>query len=246
MYQFGYLGTPCQAFDVKGEKVWETELDIYGKIRKLEGENDFVPFRYQGQYEDVESGLYYNRFRYYDYISGNYISQDPIGLAGGNPTMYGYVNDSNTQIDPFGLECKPKGKKINRTVYRYTKPEYKSTTWDVHSGNIGSTHRYTKKGIGGVYGANSSKTAMAEISHWGVEPNGVELVNKKVSLNNVLDLTDSKVRSQLGVNLSDISGNNYDATHKIGDWAIKNGYDGILAPSARNLTGTNLIGFTGF
>ena len=47
----------------------------------------------------------YNRFRYYDPKTGNYISQDPIGLAGGNPTLYGYVFDPNTQIDPLGLDC---------------------------------------------------------------------------------------------------------------------------------------------
>ncbi|MDR1603073.1 MAG: RHS repeat-associated core domain-containing protein [Tannerella sp.] len=40
------------------------------------------PFGYQGQYEDSETGLYYNRFRYYDPSSGAYLSQDPIGLAG--------------------------------------------------------------------------------------------------------------------------------------------------------------------
>ena len=46
-----------------------------------------------------------NKFRYYDPKTGNYISQDPIGLAGGNPTLYGYVFDPNTQIDPLGLDC---------------------------------------------------------------------------------------------------------------------------------------------
>lgn len=35
-----------------------------------------------------------------------YISQDPIGLAGGNPTLYGYVKDSNWWVDVFGLDCK--------------------------------------------------------------------------------------------------------------------------------------------
>mgnify|MGYP000976208960 CR=1 FL=1 len=34
-----------------------------------------------------------------------YISQDPIGLAGGNPTLYGYVKDVNSWVDIFGLEC---------------------------------------------------------------------------------------------------------------------------------------------
>ncbi|MBC9130861.1 hypothetical protein FcAc13_06005 [Frischella sp. Ac13] len=54
--------------------------------------------------EDVETGLYYNRFRYYDNNTGTYISQDPIGLAGNNPNFYAYVSDSNTMVDPFGLD----------------------------------------------------------------------------------------------------------------------------------------------
>ena len=63
----------------------------------------FIPFLYQGQYYDEEIGLAYNRFRYYSPESGTYISQDPIGLAGGNPTLYGYVKDSNWWVDIFGL-----------------------------------------------------------------------------------------------------------------------------------------------
>ena len=61
----------------------------------------------QGQYEDVETGLYYNRFRYYEPNTGTYISQDPIGLAGNNPTLYGYVNDINTHLDVLGLTIIP-------------------------------------------------------------------------------------------------------------------------------------------
>ena len=96
-----YLGTPLQAYDKQGNKVWEQELDIYGRQRKRP--SAFIPFKYQGQYEDAETGLYYNRFRYYDPNAGSYISQDPIGLEGGNPTQYGYVSDSNNWLDSFGL-----------------------------------------------------------------------------------------------------------------------------------------------
>jgi RHS repeat-associated protein len=98
-----HLGTPVEAYDVDGECVWSAELDIYGRVVKFTGEEDFVPFRYQGQYADVETGLYYNRSRYYDPVSGQYTQQDPIGLAGGNPTFYAYVSDTNFWIDPLGL-----------------------------------------------------------------------------------------------------------------------------------------------
>ncbi|WP_282957617.1 RHS repeat domain-containing protein [Lysinibacillus mangiferihumi] len=98
-----YLGTPVEAYDEQGHKVWSAELDVYGRVKEFTGDKDFIPFRYQGQYEDVEIGLYYNRFRYYDPELGNYTQVDPIGLAGGNPTLYGYVNDPNIQLDPLGL-----------------------------------------------------------------------------------------------------------------------------------------------
>ncbi|QYS87252.1 RHS repeat-associated core domain-containing protein [Flavobacterium oreochromis] len=52
---------------------------------------------------EVDATLYYNRFRYYDPSTGLYLSQDPIGLEGNNPTMYGYVHDSNSWVDIFGL-----------------------------------------------------------------------------------------------------------------------------------------------
>ncbi|WP_456100511.1 RHS repeat domain-containing protein [Prevotella jejuni] len=101
-----YLGTPLQAFDNNGNKVWEQELDIFGrKKRKNSNNSSFIPFKYQGQYEDVETGLYYNRFRYYDSRTGNYISQDPLSTIGGL-NLYAYVHDSNSWIDPLGLRGK--------------------------------------------------------------------------------------------------------------------------------------------
>jgi len=66
-----------------------------------------VPFRYQGQYEDIETGLYYNRFRYYSSDTGSYLSQDPIGLEGGMQNLYSYINDSLILIDVFGLSGGP-------------------------------------------------------------------------------------------------------------------------------------------
>lgn len=99
-----YLGTPIQTFDASGEKVWERELNIYGGVRKETGIVNFVAMRYQGQYFDQETGLCYNRFRYYNPEMGTYLSQDPIGLEGNNPNFYAYVSDSNSDVDIFGLD----------------------------------------------------------------------------------------------------------------------------------------------
>lgn len=100
-----YMGTPIQMYDGQGNKTWDCTLDIYGKVIAVDKGTEFdCPFRFQGQYEDIETGLYYNRFRYYDANIGFYISQDPIGLLGGNPTHYSYVNNLNRLIDPLGLE----------------------------------------------------------------------------------------------------------------------------------------------
>ncbi|MCJ8289628.1 MAG: RHS repeat protein [Crocinitomicaceae bacterium] len=98
-----HLGTPIEAYDEEGEKVWTRELNIYGQKRKETGTRNFIPYLYQGQYLDIETELAYNRFRYYSPESGIYISQDPIGLSGGMPNMYSYVEDINSWMDPLGL-----------------------------------------------------------------------------------------------------------------------------------------------
>jgi RHS repeat-associated protein len=64
------------------------------------------PFRFQGQQYDEETGLHYNRFRYYDPGVGRFVSQDPIGLGGGTNLFVFAVAPTNW-IDPLGLNpCK--------------------------------------------------------------------------------------------------------------------------------------------
>ena len=58
----------------------------------------------KGQYLDTETGLAYNRFRYYSPETGAYISQDPIRLEAGLTNLYAYVHDVNAWIDPWGLK----------------------------------------------------------------------------------------------------------------------------------------------
>jgi RHS repeat-associated protein len=97
-----HLGTPLSMHGATGEAVWSADLNAYGEVVNLRGKAEDCPFRYPGQYEDVETSLYYNRFRYYDAREGIYISQDPAGLEGGIKS-YSYVKDALIWIDKFGL-----------------------------------------------------------------------------------------------------------------------------------------------
>ena len=96
------VGTPLELVDERGQRAWSAELSSYGQLRHVEGVRGACPFRYQGQYEDAETGLYYNRFRYYDPQAGSYLSQDPIGLLGGL-ALYAYVADPASWVDEPSL-----------------------------------------------------------------------------------------------------------------------------------------------
>jgi RHS repeat-associated protein len=64
-----------------------------------------TPLQFTGRENDGPTGLYYNRARYYSPQLGRFISQDPIGLAGGINT-YAYTNGNPVSyIDPLGLYC---------------------------------------------------------------------------------------------------------------------------------------------
>ncbi|XXX76642.1 DUF6531 domain-containing protein [Sorangium sp. So ce134] len=96
-----HLGTPVALFDEGGELAWKAQVDLDGVARQEVGRTGCT-WRWPGQYEDEETGLYYNRFRYYDPDGGRYVSQDPIGSVGGlNP--YSYTINPTTRIDPLGL-----------------------------------------------------------------------------------------------------------------------------------------------
>ncbi len=100
-----HLGTPTTMLDERGGAVWSADIGVYGELRNVVGDKQACPFRWPGQYEDEETGLYYNRFRYYDPEAGEYVSQDPIGLLGGL-RPHKYAHDPVVWFDPLGLTCK--------------------------------------------------------------------------------------------------------------------------------------------
>jgi RHS repeat-associated protein len=77
--------------------------DPYGNLKGQTGTVD-TPLRWDGQYQDRESGLYYLRARFYDPATTQFISADPAGAL--TRSRYGYVNDNPLNgYDPSGMFC---------------------------------------------------------------------------------------------------------------------------------------------
>ncbi|MHC8548865.1 RHS repeat-associated core domain-containing protein [Salmonella enterica] len=82
---------------------WRGEYDEWGNLSGEENPAHLEQvIRLPGQQYDEESGLYYNRHRYYNPGQGRYITQDPIGLKGGW-NLYQYPLNPVVNIDPLGL-----------------------------------------------------------------------------------------------------------------------------------------------
>ncbi|WP_372240833.1 RHS repeat-associated core domain-containing protein [Pseudomonas sp. R5-89-07] len=105
-YQLDYLGTPQELTTPEGDIVWSAHYRAYGEISRLDVGKVDNPLRFQGQYFDQESGLHYNRHRYYNPDVGRYLTPDPVKLAGGI-NAYRYVPNPTGWVDPLGLSSCP-------------------------------------------------------------------------------------------------------------------------------------------
>jgi RHS repeat-associated protein len=97
-----HLGTPRELVSNFGEVVWSVDYRPWGGVREARKVEVQCPVRFQGQWFDEESGLHYNRFRYYDPANGRFLSADPIALRGGL-NVYRYAKNPINWVDPFGL-----------------------------------------------------------------------------------------------------------------------------------------------
>lgn len=108
-------GRPLMLFNSEGKTVWRPgQTSLWGLALSLPADTDYPDPRgeldpeadpgllYAGQWQDAESGLCYNRFRYYEPETGMYLVSDPLGLLGGEQT-YRYVPNPLRWIDPLGL-----------------------------------------------------------------------------------------------------------------------------------------------
>lgn len=59
--------------------------------------------RFAGQFHDAETGLHYNRHRYYHPVTATYTAPDPLGLEPNPVSATAYVHNPHTWVDPLGL-----------------------------------------------------------------------------------------------------------------------------------------------
>jgi RHS repeat-associated protein len=120
-YHTDHLGTPLELTDAAGEVVWQGRCKAFGALESSEG-RVHQPFRLPGQYADQETGLHYSLFRYYDPEDGRFLTQDPIGLDGGE-NLYSYPLDPVQVTDPLGLSSEFGKTRLAERAYAFKKAE---------------------------------------------------------------------------------------------------------------------------
>ena len=98
------MGVPHEVINEEGDRLWSASYGATGEVTQIDASRLSIPIRFQGQYYDYELTISYNRHRYFDAQIASFLSQDPIGLAGGgNPYRYG--PNVWSWSDPLGLSC---------------------------------------------------------------------------------------------------------------------------------------------
>ncbi len=206
-YNCDHLGTPRELVDGQGRVVWSARYKAWGRVilhaawsgREASAQEFVQPLRFQGQYEDSETGLHYNRSRYYDPDAARYITQDPIGTAGGL-NSYTYAPNSTAWIDPLGL---------SRCMQIFYRGDRDLTFMKSHAAHIVGYAEANKK----MNGKNQAKLMKDHAEH------SLDNVSPFVSVT-----TNTKVAEYFATNGGERSG--YVYTLKIPcDRVIKNSYN---------------------
>lgn len=107
------LGAPKELVDEHGRLVWQATFDDWGRLLSEKGTTT-CRLRLPGQLVDDETGLHYNRFRYYSPAAGQFVSPDPLSFAVGY-NAYRFAPNAIGWVDPLGLTC---GQNGCETYYR--------------------------------------------------------------------------------------------------------------------------------
>jgi len=100
-----HLGSTAALTDGGGNILDQANYDSFGNSTG----SSRTRYGYTGRERDPDTGLYYDRARFYDPQLGRFISEDPIHFRGGDVNLYAYVKNRPLLFrDPSGLQrCDP-------------------------------------------------------------------------------------------------------------------------------------------
>jgi RHS repeat-associated protein len=149
-------GMPAALVTGDGRLVGTTEASLFGKVE--DDRAGLTPVRFPGQYADEETGLHYNRYRYYDPETGQYLSPEPIRLEGslrtyvyaeGRPTDLADVDGLNPDSIPMQgtvVGATSNGKQIAGTGTSGYDPDWRSELHDAVKDALPKSSAVQKKG----------------------------------------------------------------------------------------------------
>ncbi|MFO0929428.1 MAG: tandem-95 repeat protein [Gemmataceae bacterium] len=112
-YLADQLGSVRDVIDESGDIRDSVRHDGFGNVVTETDPGYRGRYGWTGREHDAETGLQYNRARYYDPQTGRWLSQDPLGFAAGDIDLYRYSRNTPTKTtDPSGLAPATPGKKF--------------------------------------------------------------------------------------------------------------------------------------
>jgi len=236
-----HVGTPRELLDESGELAWSNSPKAWGQQRlwkrHVAANEDAMDchIRFPGQYHDAESGLHYNRHRYYDPDSAQYLSPDPLGLGGGTRPQ-GYVDNPNAHVDPLGLATCPATAAPSSTDNVWHATTNPGAAHGVLSGIDPKFLNPNSRFGAAFYVAERPGTTLAELAHHGATPTtGIRFTLDRGAMN-TLDLTNPSTAEAWNYGGGPISS----TTQAIGQKARAQGFNTIRFYSERAPGSVNL------
>ncbi|WP_236223328.1 RHS repeat-associated core domain-containing protein, partial [Pseudomonas asiatica] len=179
-YQCDQLGTPMELTGEDGEIAWSGRYKAWGLAEEQRSDGAKWaeirnPLRFQGQYWDVETGLHYNRHRYYDPQVGRFIGKDPIGFWGGI-NFYAFAPNPIEFTDPLGLVKKTPALGSEKNPFATSRGARREAMRQIHlptsqqpvsqsRNQSGFEYRFETSQAGGGKGLASVQQQTMDLSH---------------------------------------------------------------------------------
>jgi len=138
------LGTVTKITDNSGIDVKNYVYDTYGNIKIDSGSAPAEDISFTGREYERKLGLFYYRARYYNPEIGRFMTNDPIGMSGGNLNFYSYVNNNSVNwIDPLGMCLQQKGREPVEVSFDWWDHFGREFLKGAHETSIGITNAFS-------------------------------------------------------------------------------------------------------